>query len=257
MEMEAAQFTKNLEHARTRSNLGASPASGWQSSCIFATKRAEFCRRACTGTIHNAAETKQPDIFLIASPCSPWSTILLLSGKTPTGWDFLARKQEWHLENYLWFVTEVSEHQRRSARHAHFEHPAHGTSRATSAFQISVQKQRRGRDHGVVASCLDAFREPGLLQRVIDQQLLWQQLHKLHQDRLLFNVLRLLFREQGVPTTRERPEDSARSVAVPKQSYEVLGQPICRGGKGLCCGGVFAPHTSGHDGGPRRGLPPV
>ena len=188
-------------------------------------------------------EQKQPDKFLLASPCSPWSTIQFLSGKTPTGWDFLARKQEWHLENYLWFVTEVSEHQRRSARHAHFEHPAHGTSRATSAFQISVQKRRRGRDHGVVASCLDAFREPGLLQRVIDQQLLWQQLHKLHQDRLLFNVLRLLFREQGVPTTRERPEDSAPSVAVPKQSYEVLGQPICRGGKGfMLLWGVGATH---------------
>ena len=55
-------------------------------------------------------EQTQPDKFILASPCSPWSTIQLLSGKTPTGWDFLARKQEWHLENYLWFVTEVSEH---------------------------------------------------------------------------------------------------------------------------------------------------
>ena len=74
--------------------------------------------------------------------------------------------------------------------------------------KCSVQKRRRGRDHGVVACCLHAFREPGLLQRLIDQRLQWQQLHKLDQDRLLFGALRLLFNEQGVPT------------------YTVLGQPV-------------------------------
>ena len=67
--------------------------------------------------------------------------------------------------------------------------------------KCSVQKRRRGRDHAVVACCLHAFREPGL-------RLQWQQLHKLDQDRLLFDALRLLFNEQGVPTNT------------------VLGQPV-------------------------------
>ena len=60
----------------------------------------------------------------------------------------------------------------------------------------------------MVACCLHAFQKPGLLQRLIDQRLQWQQLHKLDQDRLLFDALRLLFNEQGVPT------------------YTVLGQPV-------------------------------
>ena len=34
------------------------------------------------------------------------------------GWDLLACKREWHVDNYLLFVTEVYERQRRSGRHA-------------------------------------------------------------------------------------------------------------------------------------------
>ena len=83
-------------------------------------------------------EQAQPDEVLLAPPCSPWSPIQLLSGRTPTGWDLLTRKREWHLENYLWFVTEVYERQRCSGHHAHVEHPAYATSWATSAFHMMV-----------------------------------------------------------------------------------------------------------------------
>ena len=80
-------------------------------------------------------------------------------------------------------------------------------------YSCSAAKRRRGRDHRVVACCLHAFQKPGLLQRLIDQRLQWQQLHKLDQGRLLFDILRLLFHEQGVA-----------------RYYTVLGQPVCRGG---------------------------
>ena len=94
----------------------------------------------------------------------------------------------------------------------------------------SVQKRRRRLRHGVAACCLDTLQELGLLQRLIDQRLRWQQLHKLDQDRLLFDVLRLLFIEQGAPMTRERPQASPPNVPIHKLSYTVLGQPVCRGG---------------------------
>ena len=47
----------------------------------------------------------------------------------------------------------------------------------------SAAKRRRGRDHGVVACCLHTFQKPGLLQRLIDQRLQRQQLHKLDHPR--------------------------------------------------------------------------
>ena len=92
----------------------------------------------------------------------------------------------------------------------------------------TVHKRRCGRDHRLVACCLHACRVPGLLQRAIDQQAPCQHLRKLDRDRLLFDVLWLLFNGQGAPMTREGPQASPPNV--PKLSYKVLGQPVCRGG---------------------------
>ena len=94
----------------------------------------------------------------------------------------------------------------------------------------SVQKWRRGRGHGVVACCWHTFRESGLLQWIIDQRLQWQHLHKVEQDWLLFDTLRLLFNEQGAPTTQGRRQASPPNVPIPKHSYKVLGQPDGPGG---------------------------
>ena len=86
----------------------------------------------------------------------------------------------------------------------------------------SVHKRRCGRDHRLVASCLHACREPGLLQRVIDQQVPCQHLRKLDRDRLLFDVLWLLFNGQGAPMTREGPQ--ASPPCLPGRLYGAVGR---------------------------------
>ena len=91
----------------------------------------------------------------------------------------------------------------------------------------SVQKWRRGRGHGVVACCWHTFRESGLLQQIIDQRLQWQHLRKVDQGWLLFDTLRLLFNEQGTPTTQGGRQASPHNMPIPKHSYKVLGQPVC------------------------------
>ena len=135
MDMEAAQSTQNLEQAFERAHHVV--CDHWVISEVFIrqgrTSEQILCwgGRTRTFSLQNGwyfeekdvqvqflvlQEQKQLDKVILAPQAL--STIQLLSGRTSMGWDFLARVREWHLDSYLLFVTEVSERQRRSGRHA-------------------------------------------------------------------------------------------------------------------------------------------
>ena len=116
-----------------------------------------------------------------------------------------------------------------------------GRSAAAQSFIATLRhgcrcqskRQRRAAASGRSASCcLSPFFQPDLMQRGIDHRMKWLNLHKLDQDRVLFNVLRDFAVTQSVhaaaPVDSSNPAEREPQAQTGKLRYNVLGVPVCQ-----------------------------
>jgi len=97
--------------------------------------------------------------------------------------------------------------------------------------RFRIQRGNRRGDHR--SSCLAQFLAPTLFNEFVDQHMSWLELHKLDQDRLLFDVLRehvalsrvgaRPLRAQAVATAEEDPHTRG-----PSTKYSFLRRPVCK-----------------------------